>query len=133
MARSSARILTVLAALCLGASGLPPASAQEGIKRTALGSMDFPPGYETVKGYADIAKGACGGRHTHPGLETSFVLEQELIVKIDGQPDQHYKAGEGFQIPPGVVHDACATAANPGRVLTVHIVEKGKPLGSPAP
>jgi quercetin dioxygenase-like cupin family protein len=125
--------MTALTALCLGASGLVPAMAQEGIKRTALGSMDFPPGYQTVKGYADIAKGACGGRHTHPGLETSFVLEQELIVKIDGQPDQHYKAGEGFQIPPGVVHDACATAANPGRVLTVHIVEKGKPLASPAP
>ena len=94
MARSSALMLTALTALCLGASGLAPASAQEGIKRTALGSMDFPPGYQTVKGYADIAKGTCGGRHTHPGLETSFVLEQDL-VKIDGQPDHLYKGRRG--------------------------------------
>jgi quercetin dioxygenase-like cupin family protein len=93
----------------------------------------FPSRLPDREGYADIAKGACAGRHTHPGLETSYVLEQELIVKIDGQPDHLYKAGEGFQIPPGVVHDACATANNPVRVLTVHIVEKGKPLGSPAP
>jgi quercetin dioxygenase-like cupin family protein len=133
MARYSTLTLTALTALCLGAPVLAPASAQEGIKRTALGSMDFPAGYQTVKGYADIAKGVCAGRHTHPGLETSYVLEQELILKIDGQPDHLYKAGEAFQIPPGVVHDACATANNPVRILTVHIVEKGKPLATLAP
>jgi uncharacterized RmlC-like cupin family protein len=132
MARYSKLMLTAVTALCLGALGLAPAAAQ-GIKRTALGTADFPPGYQTVKGYADIAKGTCSGRHTHPGLETSYVLEQELILKIDGQPDKSYKAGEAFEIPPGVVHDACATAANPVRVLTVHVVEKGKPLASPAP
>jgi quercetin dioxygenase-like cupin family protein len=94
--------------------------------------MDFPPGYQTVKGYAEIAKGSCSGRHTHPGIETSYILEGEGVLKIDGQPDQHVKAGDPIQIPAGVVHDGCATTSVM-KVLTVHVVEKGKPLGSPAP
>ena len=109
-----------------------PTTAQEGIKRTELGTMDFPPGYQTVKGIAEIAKGTCSGRHTHPGIETSYILEGEVTLKIDGQPDQHFKAGDPGQIPAGVVHDGCA--GNSGvKVLTVHVIEKGKPLGSPAP
>ena len=94
--------------------------------------MDFPPGYQTVKGIAEIPKDACSGRHTHPGIETTYILEGELTLKIDGQPDQHFKAGDPGQIPAGVVHDGCA--GNSGvKVLTVHVIEKGKPLGSPAP
>jgi quercetin dioxygenase-like cupin family protein len=76
-----------------------PAIAQEGVKRTPLGTMDFPVGYQTVKGYAEVTKGTCSGRHTHHGIETSYVLEGELTMKIDGQPDQHYKAGHPFQVP----------------------------------
>jgi quercetin dioxygenase-like cupin family protein len=75
----------------------------------------------------------CSGRHTHPGIETTYVLEGELILKIDGQPDQHLKAGDPLQIPVGVVHDACATGSVGLKTLTVHVIEKGKPLGSPAP
>jgi quercetin dioxygenase-like cupin family protein len=112
---------------------LAPAIAQEGIKRTPLGTLDFPPGYQTVKGYAEIAKGTCSGRHTHPGIETSYLLEGELILKVDGQPDKHVKAGDPVEIPAGIVHDGCATAGSAAKVLTVHVVEKGKPLGSPAP
>ena len=107
--------------------------AQQGIKRTPLGTMDFPAGYQTVKGYALIAPGMCSGRHTHPGIETSYILEGEIILEIDGQPEKHYKAGDPVEIPAGVVHDGCATADRAAKILTVHVVEKGKPLGSPAP
>jgi quercetin dioxygenase-like cupin family protein len=122
------------AATFIAAAGLmAPAIAQEGVKRTPLGTMDFPVGYQIVKGYAEVAKGTCSGRHTHPGIETSYVLEGELTMKIDGQPDQHYKAGDPFQVPAGIVHDGCATGNSGVKVLPVHVIEKGKPLGSPAP
>src|SRR5215467_6808012 len=70
----------------------------EGITGTELGVMDFPPGYQTVMGHAELAKGTCSGRHTHPGIETAYILEGEGTV-IDGQPDQHLKAGDPIRIP----------------------------------
>jgi quercetin dioxygenase-like cupin family protein len=111
---------------------LMPALAQQGIKRTVLGTLDFPPGYQTIKGLAEIAKGACAGRHTHFGIETSYILEGEGVSKIDGKPDQPYKAGDSVEIPAGVIHDGCATTSAL-KILTVHVVEKGKPLGTPVP
>ena len=114
------------------AVSLAPAMAQEGIKRTPLGTIDFPPGYQSVMGLAEIAPNTCSGRHTHPGIENSYVLEGEVILKIDGQPEKHFKAGEAGQIPAGAPHDGCAMTSAV-RVFTVHVIEKGKPLGSPVP
>jgi quercetin dioxygenase-like cupin family protein len=111
---------------------LVPAVAQQGIKRTPLGTMDFPAGFQTVMGLAEIAPGTCGGRHTHPGIETSYILEGVGISKIDGRPDRPVKAGDAIQIPANVPHDGCATTST-AKILTVHVIEKGKPLGSPVP
>ena len=110
---------------------LTPVLARQSIKRTPLGTIDFPPGYQTVMGIAEVAPGTCVGRHTHPGNSNSYVLEGETILKIDGTPDQHLKAGDSMQISAGVPHDDCTTSGV--KYLTVHIVEKGKPLSSPAP
>jgi quercetin dioxygenase-like cupin family protein len=120
-------------AICISLSALlVPVIAQEGIKRTPLGTIDFPPGFQTVMGIAEIAPGTCAGRHTHPGIETSYILEGEDILKVDGKPDRPMKAGESLQIPAGVPHDGCTTTSRV-KILTVHVVEKGKPLGSPVP
>jgi quercetin dioxygenase-like cupin family protein len=124
---------TFVAAACIVLPALlSSTSAQQGIKRTSLGTMDFPPGYQTVKGLAEIPRGTCAGRHTHPGIETSYILEGEGVSKVDGKPDQPYKAGDSVEIPAGVPHDGCATTSAL-KILTVHVVEKGKPLASPVP
>ena len=46
--------------------------------------------------------GGAAGRHTHPGVETGYVLEGELDLLIDGQPPKKLKAGDSYQIPAGV-------------------------------
>jgi quercetin dioxygenase-like cupin family protein len=122
-----------VAATCIALPALlTPALAQQGIKRTALGTVDFPPGYQTVMGLAEIAPGTCSGRHTHPGTDNAYVLEGGIVMKIDGKPDQQFKPGDAILVPEGVPHDGCATAGGV-KILTVTIIEKGKPLGSPAP
>ena len=110
---------------------LTPVLAQQSIKRTPLGTIDFPPGYQTVMGIAEVAPGTCVGRHTHPGTSTGYVLEGETVLKIDGTPDQHLKAGDSMQIPAGAPHDDCSTTG--AKSLTVQVIEKGKPRSSPAP
>jgi quercetin dioxygenase-like cupin family protein len=105
---------------------------QSAIKRTPLQTVDFPPGFNTVSAIAEVAPGNCAGRHTHPGIESSYVMEGPMVVKIEGKPDQTFKAGDSFQIPLGAVHDACGVGGG-FKVLGTYIVEKGKPLASPAP
>ena len=106
---------------------------QSAIKRTPLQTVDFPAGYNVVSAIAEIAPGNCAGRHTHPGVESSYVMEGAMLLKIEGQPDKVLKAGESFQIPPGAPHDACTVPGAVFKVLANYIVEKGKPLASPAP
>ena len=124
--------IACVAATFIAAAGLmAPVLAQQGSKRTPLRTIDFPPGYQTVMALSEIAPGTCIGRHTHPGTSNSYVLEGETVLKVDGTPDQHLKAGDSMQISAGVPHDDCTTSGV--KYLTVHIVEKGKPLSSPAP
>jgi quercetin dioxygenase-like cupin family protein len=106
---------------------------QAAIKRTPLQNADFPPGFSTVSAIAEVAPGNCAGRHTHPGLEISYVMEGTAILKIAGQPDRTMKAGDSFTVAANTPHDACAGASEPAKVLATYIVEKGKPLATPAP
>ncbi len=108
------------------------AAAQDGIKRTPLQKVDFPDGYTTVTGLAEIQPGVSAGRHTHPGIETGYVLEGETVLSIDGQGDVTMKAGDSYVIPAGVPHDAKAVGEKPVKVLGIYVVERGKPLASPA-
>jgi quercetin dioxygenase-like cupin family protein len=105
---------------------------QTGIKRTPLQKAEFPDGYNTITAIAEVPAGGAAGRHTHPGIETGYVLEGELNLLIDGQPEKTLKAGDSYQIPAGVVHDAKA-GDKAMKVLGVYIVDKTKPLASPAP
>src|SRR5215813_8069880 len=81
-------------ALCIGVSVITPAAAQaQGVTRQLMQTTDFPDGHTTVTGVATLTAGSCAGAHTHPGLETSYVLEGEIVLKVDGRPDQKFKAG----------------------------------------
>ncbi|MBN8962893.1 MAG: cupin domain-containing protein [Rhizobiales bacterium] len=105
---------------------------QSGIKRTPLQKVEFPDGYVTVTGLAELPPGAAAGRHTHPGIETGYVLEGELNLEIDGQPTKLLKPGDSYQIPAGAVHDAKVHGDKSMKVLGVYVVDKTKPLASPA-
>jgi len=119
-------------ALAAGASLLYAQAS--GLTRTLVLKADVSvPGREAVVARVEVAPGAKAGRHTHPGDEISYVLEGEAQLLIDGQPARTVKAGESFVIPAGVVHDAHNTSSSPTKLIGVYVVEKGKPLASPAP
>jgi hypothetical protein len=50
---------------------------------------------------------------------------------LDGQSAKEYKAGETFEITPGLIHDE-QVGEKAAKALVVFTVEKGKPLASPA-
>ena len=125
------------AATCLALSAyltlahLTPVIAQQGITRTPLGTTDFPPGYQTITQFSQMAAGICAERHSHPGIETGYVMEGDVVLKIEGRPDQHFKAGDQIPVPLGVPHLPCTTGGT--KIFTVHIVEKGKPFATVVP
>jgi quercetin dioxygenase-like cupin family protein len=118
--------LSIVALLCASAA------LAQGIKRTPLQKIEFPEGYLTITGLAEIDPGGSAGRHTHPGIETGYILEGETDLLIDGKPPLHLKAGDSYSIPAGAIHDAKVTGDKPLKVLGVYIVDKARPLASPA-
>ena len=130
--------LLILSACSMPAQAPAPTAAPTpgaaGLTRTMVGRADVSvPGREAVVARVEVAPGAKAGRHTHPGDEISYVMEGEATLLIDGQPPRKVKAGESFVIPAGVVHDAHNNSNAPIKLVGVYVVEKGKPLASPAP
>jgi quercetin dioxygenase-like cupin family protein len=126
------KILLGLSVVALAFAG--GAFAQQGgIKRTPLQKAEFPDGFVSVSAIAEIPAGGAAGRHSHPGIELGYIVEGEADLILDGQPAQHLKAGDSYQIPVGRVHDAKVSGDKPLKVLTVYIVDKTKPLATPAP
>jgi quercetin dioxygenase-like cupin family protein len=120
-------------AMTLAATGLLYAQSS-GLTRTVLERADLSaPGREVVLAKVELAPGGRAGSHTHPGEEISYVLEGEAELIVAGQAPRHLKAGDSFVIPAGVVHDAHNVGTVPARVLAMYVVEKGKPLATPAP
>ena len=114
------------------AQGAPPA-ASGGVTRKILSQTDGPaPGYVTLLVEATIDAGVKVARHTHPGIESSYVLEGGLELPIEGQPTRTIKAGDGFQIPAETPHAGGKPSDVKSRILITYVVEKGKPLASPA-
>jgi len=125
-------ITAELVASDAAAQSAPPATTP-GVTRKILSQIDGPmPGYTTVLVEATIEPGVAVARHTHPGIESAYVLEGGFELPIQGQPTRTIKPGDGFQIPPQTPHAGGKPAEMKSRVLVTYIVEKGKPLASPA-
>ena len=103
-------------------------------KRTVVEKADVSvPGREAVVARIEFEPGASAGRHTHPGDEISYIIQGEGEILMEGQPPRKVKAGDGFVVPAGVKHDARNTGSGPLILSGVYVVEKGKPLATPAP
>ena len=133
------QILALAALASLAASGpiaaqpLPAGASLPPIKRTILQKIDVPTtNYETITGIAELSPGVNIGRHTHFGPETGHVIEGEFTFLADGKPPLALKAGDSYQVPAGVPHDT-RSGEKGAKVLAVYVVEKGKPLATPAP
>lgn len=93
---------------------------------TTLDRAEFPDDrYVTLMVLIENAAGA--PRHTHPGLEMTYILDGEGTLKVDGQPDQAFKPGDCIKIPTGLPHSIEVRGDKPGRALQFLVIEKDKP------
>jgi quercetin dioxygenase-like cupin family protein len=80
------------------------------------------PGYVTVLVEAIIEPGVPLGRHTHPGIESAYVLEGGFEPPIQGQPTRTLKVGDAFQIPPETPHAGGKPGDAKSRIYCVPIL-----------
>jgi quercetin dioxygenase-like cupin family protein len=114
------------------ATGVEAQNTPAALKRTILKRIDGPiEGYETVNVRVDLDAGTLIPRHTHPGIESSFVVEGAFELSIDGEGTRSYNAGDAFQVPTQRPHSG-KNGDKTTVVAVTYVVEKGKPLVSPA-
>ncbi len=117
-----------------GVSGVQPLQAQQpGFTRALLQKGDISaPGREAVQVRAEFDPGVAAGKHTHPGEELGYILEGTLVVEMEGKPPVTLNAGDYFFVPAGTVHDGRNVGSGKAKVLATYVVEKGKPIATPA-
>ena len=122
-----------LAAFALAGTIVAISAQQPTFKRTVLQQADISaPGREAVTAVVEFQPGGSPGRHTHPGEEIGYVLDGTFLLEQAGKPAVTINAGQAFLIPAGTIHNATNTGSGTARILANYIVEKGKPLATPA-
>ena len=126
--------LVVVAALATADAQVQPSPVSPSpVKRPILQKTDVPgTNLELIYATVEIAAGFKAGRHFHPGLAMAYVVEGEFWFQLDGQPEKVLRAGESLTTPDRAIHNEGALG-QPVKLTAVYVLEKGKPMVSPAP
>ena len=86
------------------------------------------PDMEVITSISEIKKGESIPRHYHHGIETGYVL-QGTTVQLPGQAPTMMQTGSAIMNLRGAPHAGFTVVGDqPLKLLTVHIVDKNKPL-----
>lgn len=122
------------AVIALAACSATAIAQSTEVKREVLQKSDISaPEREVVLARVEVPAGGHVGRHIHAGEEVGYITEGETEMLIDGEAPRKLKAGDSFVIPAGKVHSAKNTGAGSLKLIGTYIVEKNKPLATPAP
>jgi quercetin dioxygenase-like cupin family protein len=124
---------TILIATAGAACAQTPAPTPA--KRTVLQQTDVSTEapQEVIFGTVEIAPGTGNPFHTHFGTEIGYVVQGHIRVEIKGQPPRDLGPGQSFLIPRGMVHHSVPLGNEPVKLVNNWVVDKGKPLLTPAP
>ena len=104
----------------------------QGVSLQVLQRIDGPvDGYETVMVEIKIPAGTLVPPHTHPGVESTFLLEGTGELHVEGRSPRQLVAGDAFQAPPDTIH--FVKVGETARVRSTLVVRKGEPFTQPAP
>jgi quercetin dioxygenase-like cupin family protein len=100
--------------------------------RTVLKTADLTgTNMEIIIAVLEVPPGASIARHTHPGEEAVYVLEGATLQTPDGKEVARPAGQAGVNVR-DVPHGGYKVVGDkPLKLLTVHIVDKGKPMTVP--
>ena len=119
-----------LALLCCAVAAALPAAAQDSPNRKELRRADLSgaPGMEVVLSLSEYKPGDAISKHFHHGVEAGYVLEGGK-VGAPGTPGNDLATGAPIMNLRDAVHGGWTNVGSTTiKLLTVHVVDKGKPL-----
>ncbi len=108
--------------------------AQDSFARKELLRADLsgkPDSMEVIVSISEYRPGDELPRHVHHGIEAAYVLEGGTIEPL-GKPAIEVPAGSSLMNLRGVPHGFKVVGEKTIKVLTMHVVDRGKPLFDPA-
>jgi len=124
-------IRSIAVVLCVGALVARVGADTAGTdlpQRQELKRADLSSDMEVITSISEIRKGEMVPRHTHHGIETGYVL-QGSMVQLPGQAPTMMQTGSSFMNLRDVPHAGFTVVGDqPLELLTVHVVDKSKPL-----
>lgn len=123
-------------AILLGTFVIAPSTkAQENLKRNELSRTDLAvgPDMEVITSTLEAMPGAFLPRHTHPGVESVYILQGGWIQPLKGDKVEMVTGGS-VAYARDVPHAGFTVVGDrPIKLLNIHVVDKGKPVMVPAP
>ena len=103
-------------------------------RRTVLKRADLTgTNMEIIVAVLEVPPGVNIAKHTHPGEEAVYVLEGATLQFPDGREVSRPAGEAGVNIRDMPHAGYKVVGDKPLKLLTVHIVDKGKPMTVPAP
>lgn len=127
MQARSLAILSLSALIAVAWAGTAPGDLpqRQELKRADLTtSSDM----EVITSITEIRKGETIARHSHHGVEAVYVLQGSMI-QLPGHEPTELATGSSSMNLRDVTHGGFTVVGDqPLKLLTVHVVDKGKPL-----
>ena len=130
MASTAKSLGIAFAGFVIGALAVQALHAQGAINRVELRKADLTgvSGTEVIMATLEVPPGATVPRHFHHGDEFLYVLEGGSF-QAPGQDPVTFNPGASLHFPREVPHGGFTVIGDKTiKVLTLHIVDKGKPL-----
>jgi len=118
----------------MGSSAIPAVNAQlRDIATTRLLTVDLAGWCEGKEATVELTEAGTGtsAKHYHPAHSFTYVLQGSEEQVLEGKPSKTVRAGEVLHEEPMEVHTS--SNQSPIKLLTVRIVEKGKPASVRVP
>ena len=81
---------------------------------------------EVVVSRVDVPVGVDLPLHYHPGEEFAYVMTGAITLKLQGEEDREFSAGEAAVVPSRAMHTICAKA--PASLIAFRVHCKGQPV-----
>ena len=127
---TASHLLSLAVGVALGAAGLTYVQAQHPeskSNRVMRADLTGVPGKEVIMTLIELQPGAGFPAHRHYGDEFVFVIDG-AYARFAGDQQSVATAQTAFHIERERVHGGKASGTTPTKLLTVHIVDKGKPF-----
>jgi quercetin dioxygenase-like cupin family protein len=124
----SALVVAGVAGLALVAERKAEATGQIKAEQVLVQDLAGEPGKEVNIQVYTFPPGASVPWHIHPDThEFGYQLDGEFTLLINGEASRMLKVGDGFYVPPNVIHRGLNASRTPAKFMVVRVRPKGKP------